>query len=79
MPIERSFSPRVIGFLNRIDLEFLESLADMFERGELTENGFTPDQEEEILRIAESARKKPPVRGEDFLQEIRNMIDADQE
>ena len=77
MTIDRHFSPRVETFLNRISADYLEDLAAMFEDGKITENGFTPAQEEKILEAAKVARKAKPISEEAFLQELKEIADAD--
>ncbi|MGN7611101.1 hypothetical protein ACQZV8_03345 [Magnetococcales bacterium HHB-1] len=43
----------------------------------LTENGFTPEEEEEILRIAEETRKEPSMSIDAFLEELDRWTDGD--
>lgn len=77
MIVDREFSPRVETFLNQISTDYLENLATLFENGDLTENGFTPTQEREILQAAQAARKASPMSEEAFLQELEEIADAD--
>lgn len=54
-----------------------EEEAERYRAAGLTENGLTPEQEDKILAAAEEAKKADPISAEEFLQELKEIADAD--